>query len=88
MSKYGVSSGPYFLIFGLNTGKYGPEKTPYLDTFHAAFFFLIVDKTIKIDSKLLYSYRNNWLIAKCYKKKKAMNIRYGKVIIFQAQYKS
>ena len=28
MSKYGVFSGP-------NTGKYGPEKTPYLDTFHA-----------------------------------------------------
>ena len=34
MSKYGVFSGPYFPIFGLNTGKYGPEKTPYLDTFH------------------------------------------------------
>ena len=35
MSKYGVFSGPYFPVFGLNTGKYGPEKTPYLDTFHA-----------------------------------------------------
>ena len=47
-SKYGVFSGPYFSAFGLNTesysvsqylsvfnpnaGKYGPEKTPYLDT--------------------------------------------------------
>ena len=28
MSKHGVISGP-------NTGKYGPEITPYLDTFHA-----------------------------------------------------
>ena len=37
-------SGPYFPVFGLNTetygvspntGKYGPEKTPYLGTFHA-----------------------------------------------------
>ena len=28
MSKYGVFSGP-------NAGKYGPEKTPYLDTFQA-----------------------------------------------------
>ena len=28
VSKYGVFSS-------LNTGKYGPEKTPYLDTFHA-----------------------------------------------------
>ena len=35
VSKYGVFSGPYFPVFGLNTGKHGPEKTPYLDTFHA-----------------------------------------------------
>ena len=28
MSKYGVISGP-------NTGKYGPEITPYLGTFYA-----------------------------------------------------
>ena len=43
MSKYGVFSGPYFSVFGQNTeiyspfspntGKYKPEKTPYLDTF-------------------------------------------------------
>ena len=33
--KCGVISGPYFSVFGLNTGKYGPETTPYLDTFHA-----------------------------------------------------
>ena len=31
--KYGVFSGLYFPIFALNTGKYGPEKTPYLDYF-------------------------------------------------------
>ena len=35
MTKYGVISGPYFTVFGLNTGKYGPDITPYLDTFHA-----------------------------------------------------
>ena len=35
VSKYGVISGPCFPVFGLNTGKYGPEKTQYLDTFHA-----------------------------------------------------
>ena len=29
-----IYSGPYFPEFGLNTGKYGPEITPYLDTFH------------------------------------------------------
>ena len=47
MFKYGVFSCPYFPLFKLNaeiygvnlftpnTRKYGPEKTPYLDTFHA-----------------------------------------------------
>ena len=45
VSKYGVFSGSYFPLFGLNTEvysvfslntrKYGPEKTLYLDTFHA-----------------------------------------------------
>ena len=34
MPKHGNLSGPYFPVFGLNTEKYGPEKTPYLDTFH------------------------------------------------------
>ena len=34
VSKYGVISGPYFPVFGPNKGKYGPEITPYLDTFH------------------------------------------------------
>ena len=28
-------SGPYFPAFVLNAGKYGPEKTPYLETFQA-----------------------------------------------------
>ena len=36
MSKYGVFSAPYFPAFG----KYGPEKTPYLDTFHIVKVFL------------------------------------------------
>ena len=49
MSKNGVFSGPFFLVFGLNTGKYGPEKTPYLDTFHAVdlskkYFLGVLDK--------------------------------------------
>ena len=39
VSKYRVISGPYFPVFGLNTntGKYGPEIIPYLDTFLAVF---------------------------------------------------
>ena len=47
VSRYGVISGLYFPVFGLNTersylsvfspntGKYGPEIIPHLDTFHA-----------------------------------------------------
>ena len=35
VSKYGVISGPYFPVFRLNTGKYGPEVTSYLGTFNA-----------------------------------------------------
>ena len=35
VSKYGFFSGPYYLVFSPNTGKYAPENTPYLNTFHA-----------------------------------------------------
>ena len=35
VSKYGVISGQHFPLFGLTTGKYGPERTLYFDTFHA-----------------------------------------------------
>ena len=35
VSKYWVFSGPYFPVFSPNTGKCGPGKTPYLDTFYA-----------------------------------------------------
>ena len=54
VSTYGAISGPYFPVFGLNTEiygvnlqiqseyrKYGPEKTPYLDIFHAVFLYQI-----------------------------------------------
>ena len=46
MSKYGVFSGPYFPVFGLNTGKYRPEKTPYLNTFTQCVSVLIVLQVI------------------------------------------
>ena len=38
--------GPYFTVFSPNTGKYGPEKTPYLGTFYAVLFMLF-----KLDNK-------------------------------------
>ena len=34
VSKYGFFSGPEPPLIVLNTGKYGPEKTLYLYTFH------------------------------------------------------
>ena len=35
VSKNGVFFGTYFPVFSSNMGKYGLEKTPYLDTSHA-----------------------------------------------------
>ena len=32
-------SGPYFLVLGQNMGRYGPEKTPYLNTFHLVDYY-------------------------------------------------
>ena len=41
MSEYGVITGPYLPVFGLKTGKYGPEKAPYSNSFHAVKVLLI-----------------------------------------------
>ena len=42
VSEYGDISGPYFSVIRLNTGKYIPEITPYLETFHALHFSLSI----------------------------------------------
>ena len=57
--KYGVFSDPYFPAFGLNrrdtsylsifspnARKYGPEKTPYLDTFHTVSSFEFLNQIL------------------------------------------
>ena len=62
MSKYGVSPGPYFPIFGLNTEIYSvnlriqfeyrkiwTRKTPYFDTFHAVIFLVELQCEIFIE---------------------------------------
>ena len=54
VSKYGVISGPYSSVFRLNTGKYGPEITPYLDNFHA------VVMTAKIRKSSVYHSPNGY----------------------------
>ena len=48
MFKYRVFSGPYFPVFSPKTGKYGPEKIPYLDTFHTVIKKLGLRKARKI----------------------------------------
>ena len=40
----------YCSVFSPNTGKYGPEKTPYLDPFHAV---MIVVKNFKTAERLI-----------------------------------
>ena len=46
-------SGPHFPVFSPNTGKYGPEKTPYLDTFHA-----VIRQSLPSSSLTFIRYRN------------------------------
>ena len=41
VSRHGVISDSYFPEFSPNAGKYGPDITPYLDTFHAVYLNLI-----------------------------------------------
>ena len=76
MSKNGVISGPYFPAFGLNTeryfvhlsvfslnaGKYGPEVTPFLDTFHAVFILTFnLKKEKQCKKNVLVYYGNDFL---------------------------
>ena len=53
VSKYGVISGLCFPVFSPNKGKYGPEITRYLDTFHA------VSGLNNINLKSYFMYRSS-----------------------------
>ena len=52
VSKHGVFSGPYFLVFGL-------EKTPYLDTFHAVQINPTAKECFQTQSKNNLTVNNN-----------------------------
>ena len=66
VSKYGVFSGPYFplldskwiQIFSPSTEKYRPEKTPYLDTFHA----VGQSQTMVVITKIVYKNKCNKIL--------------------------
>ena len=45
---------PYLSVLNPNVGKYGPEKAPYLDTFHAVFW--IISFLLFIKSTFYWSY--------------------------------
>ena len=45
VSKYKVISGPYLPVFSPNIGRYGPEITPYLDTFHLVHIAAYIQST-------------------------------------------
>ena len=56
MSKYGVISAPhtkYLSVLSPNAGKYGPEITLYLDTFHAVISYPCLYLTLKILTLLI-----------------------------------
>ena len=50
VSKYGVLSGPI-------TAKYGPEKIPYLNTFHGVIWTSKFDKNTSLGQYLKYCYQ-------------------------------
>ena len=64
MFKHEVTSGAYFPIFRLNTGKYEPEITPYLDIFRAVqSIFLMFEarcsQSVVLANKNLFQEINN-----------------------------
>ena len=59
-------SAPYFPVCSPNTGKYGPENTSYLDTFHTAFNLFFVANLSSIERR----WKNLEAILYCLKKTK------------------
>ena len=53
---------PYLSVFSLNAGKYGPEKSPYLDTFYSAYSKLSQTSKINIFTKITNGF--NYIFAK------------------------
>ena len=49
----------YEVFFGPNAGKYGPEKTPYLDSFHAMSVIVFCQTHWVILCKICDSYLRN-----------------------------
>ena len=65
ISKYGVISGPYFPVFSLKIGKYEPEITWYLDTFHAVMLFSTVKNSVRKTADINYELDQLNLLFEC-----------------------
>ena len=63
--KYWVFSGLYFLVFGLNMGKYESEKTPYSETFHRSIYFV---KYVISNKVATYKLEACGFVRKCFAK--------------------
>ena len=59
LSKYEVIPSPCIPVFIPNTGKYGPEIGPYLETFHAMVDFN--DVSIKQPCHAFYPTNITWI---------------------------
>ena len=76
LSNYGVFFGLYFLVFGLSTEKYGPEKTPYLDTFH---------EVVSILCKVYGTISISWFSKKLSENVKLRNVWSSSTLAFSSQ---
>ena len=59
---FGLNAESY--VFSLNEGKYGPENTPYLDTFHALKVLLSPEKTpdkVKTPNSKFWTPKRIWM---------------------------
>ena len=63
--RYWVFSGLYFLVFGLNMGKYESEKTPYSETFHRSIYFV---KYVISNKVATYKLEACGFVRKCFAK--------------------
>ena len=78
----------YLSVFTLNAGKYGPEKTPYLDTFHAVLDkqiivftqYNIVKKTI-IETRIILHSDFPSILLSYYQKSKEGKVKIGSTAI-------
>ena len=73
MPRYVVFPSLQISVFSRNTGKYGPEKTPYLDSFHSASFSQSHFETLKC---LFLSCNNLRFLKKIYRPEVALFSQY------------